>query len=138
MAHIPIQWPISQTILEKMHQELLILRVRGHPPIVIPQVSFRTRVSLVLRKLWDFKFWRDPHSLNQSQVGHVETQNILILKGLHALLEHLQLSISFGRLFHIGKPIFKVIFVMLRNRNLNSPSAWWWHQHRFWPLATCG
>lgn len=57
-AHVPLQSGTSQTVLEVMDQDFMIIGMCRHLPRIHYQMHFRASIPLIFFKIWDFELVR--------------------------------------------------------------------------------
>src|SRR3954466_2904913 len=93
-AHIPLRSSSSQTVLEIVNQQTLIISVSGHLSHVHHQMCLRTRISLVFLKFRQFELSRYFHIGNKAKIMHILSKQFLPTESFHLFLQFFKLILE--------------------------------------------
>src|SRR3954463_7604616 len=93
-AHIPLRSSSSQTVLEIVNQQTLIISVSGHLPYIHHQVCLRTGISSVLLKFRQFELSRYFHIGNKAKIMHILSKQFFPTQGFHLFLQFFKLILE--------------------------------------------
>src|SRR3954469_11191847 len=93
-AHIPLRSSSSQTILEIVDQQTLIISVSGHLPYIHHQVRLRTGISLILLKFRQLELSRYFHIGNKAKIMHILSKQFFPTQGFHLFLQFFKLILE--------------------------------------------
>src|SRR3954464_14147576 len=86
-AHIPLRSSSSQTILEIVNQQTLIISVSGHLPYIHHQMCLRTGISLIFLKFRQFELSRYFHIGNKAKIMHILSKQFFPMESFHLFLQ---------------------------------------------------
>src|SRR3954471_22684163 len=93
-AHIPLRSRSSQTVLEIVNQQALIISVSGHLPYIHHQMCLRTRISFILLKFKQLELSRYFHIGNKAKIMHILSKQFFPTQSFHFFLQFFKLILE--------------------------------------------
>src|SRR3954471_15673647 len=93
-AHIPLRSSSSQTVLEIVNQQTLIISVSGHLSYIHHQVCLRAGISFVLLQFRQFELSRYFYIGNKAEIMHILSKQFFPTQGFHLFLQFFKLILE--------------------------------------------
>src|SRR3954464_8715119 len=93
-AHIPLRSSSSQTILEIVNQQTLIISVSGHLSHIHHQMCLGAGISFILFEFRQFELSRYFHIGNKAKIMHILSKQFFPTQCFHLFLQFFKLILE--------------------------------------------